>query len=135
MKHSKTLKIISLCASAMFLLSGCSLFGKNDSEKAAEAEAKKTTVQMQQNDYMGGVLRTRALKDHVLSIMENMKSNNIIIRNDSPNSYWTTNGYQDFVSTFMTNPISCAKGSISSKDLHTCPMRCGCSASGGSLLE
>ena len=101
MKHSK---ILCVSLAAILLLSGCS-FGNNDAKKAAAAEAKKTTAEIQQNDYRGGVLRTYALKTHVLSIMENMKSNNTTIRNDSPNSYWTTNGYQDFVSTFMTNPI------------------------------
>ncbi len=100
MKHSKI--ITSICLFAVLSISGCSLGGSSDDEAA---DAYMATIEIQQNDYRGGVLRTYALKDHVLSIMENMKSNNTVIRSDSPNSYWTTNGYQDFVSTFMTNPI------------------------------
>lgn len=94
-----------MCVASMLTLSGCSLFSGNEDVEAAAEEARVATAEIQQNDYRGGVLRTCALKNHVLSIMENMKSNNTTIRSDSPNSYWTTNGYQDFVSTFMTNPI------------------------------
>lgn len=63
------------------------------------------TIEIRQNDYRGGITRTYALQWNVLNIMESMKRNNIVVREDNPNSYWTVNGYQDFVSTFLTSPI------------------------------
>ena len=66
----------------------------------------KTGQELQQNDYRGGVIRTLTLKDSVLNVMEQMKSNNTAVRETSPNSYWTADGYQDFVSTFWTHQSS-----------------------------
>lgn len=40
-----------------------------------------------------------------MNVMEQMKSNNTAVRETSPNSYWTADGYQDFVSTFLDTPI------------------------------
>lgn len=89
------------------LLTGCdSLPTGTETESTENAVALDTaTREIRQNDYRGGVIRTVALQQNVLNIMEGMKRNNIVVREDNPNSFWTTNGYQDFVSTFLTTPI------------------------------
>jgi hypothetical protein len=62
-------------------------------------------IELQQSDYRGGIKRTSALKSTILNIVESMKVNNDIVRQDSPNSFWTTDGYQDFVSTLLDTSI------------------------------
>lgn len=77
---------------------------QNAEEQVAQAEAR-ATQELQQNDYRGAYTRTENLKDNVLKTMENMKSNNITLRTDNPNSFWTTEGYQDFVVNFLSTSI------------------------------
>ena len=97
-------KSMTLALLSAFLLTSC-----NSEPNAPAANTSNVidvaTKEIQQNDFRGGVMRTYALQKNVLSIMESRKRNNIVIREDNPNSYWTTNGYQDFVSTFLTTPI------------------------------
>ena len=100
-------RIVAFCLSAFVFLTGC-----NGTISETQTENAETTVtidtatrEIRQNDFRGGVIRTVALHSNVLTIMESMKRNNIVVREDNPNSYWTTNGYQDFVSTFLTAPI------------------------------
>lgn len=104
---NKVIRILALGMAAVVLLTGCS-----QSEAASDVQAEAAPVvidtatrEIQQNDFRGGVMRTLALQTTVLGIMENMKRNNIVVREDNPNSYWTTDGYQDFVSTFLATPI------------------------------
>ena len=104
---NKVIRILALGMAAVVLLTGCS-----QSEAASDVQAEAAPVvidtatrEIQQNDFLGGVMRTLALQTTVLGIMENMKRNNIVVREDNPNSYWTTDGYQDFVSTFLATPI------------------------------
>lgn len=92
-----------LILSSCVLMTGCEKSTKEPAEQASVLDV--ATIEIRQNDYRGGVIRTYALQSNVLNIMEGMKRNNIVIREDNPNSYWTTNGYQDFVSTFLTSPI------------------------------
>lgn len=105
----KSIKAIlaTVLSSAMLLtLTGCGK--KSAEEQAAEQKAKEEAVfrkELTQNDYRGGIIRTSALKTNILAIMQEMKANNQIIRQDSPNSYWTTDGYQDFVSTFLSTDV------------------------------
>ena len=92
----------ALLLSSALLMTGCDKAGQNASgTQAADGELDTATKEIRQNDYRGGVKRTKALQTNVLAVMDQMKSNNTIIRQDSPNSFWTTDGYQDFVSTFL----------------------------------
>lgn len=91
-----------LATGMVFSLAGCGSAKNNTREQAT---VDKMGQELQQNDYRGGIIRTLTLKDSVLNVMEEMKSNNTIIRESSPNSYWTADGYQDFVSTFLDTSI------------------------------
>lgn len=88
----------ALCASLM--ISMCSCASKRNSKDNLE-----TGKILQQNDYMGTIFRTMKLKENTLSVIDEMKSNNSTIRADSPNSYWNTDGYQDFVIDFLNQKI------------------------------
>lgn len=102
-KWNKRIASAVLAVGLTFSLVGC---GSSSAGTQAQNDATdKTGQELQQNDYRGGVIRTLTLKDSVLNVMEQMKSNNTTIRETSPNSYWTADGYQDFVSTFLDTPI------------------------------
>lgn len=58
-----------------------------------------------QNDYRGGVMRADVVKNTVLKTIDTLKKGNIAIRSDNPNSYWTAEGYQDFVANFFSTSI------------------------------
>lgn len=92
-----------LLAASTLALTGCEVGGNTGSNESEVLDI--TTKELRQNDYRGGVVRTQTLQAGVVNIMEGMKVNNTIIRQDSPNSYWTADGYQDFVSTFLTAAI------------------------------
>jgi len=99
-------KVISSSLVALMCFSLVACGGETQSEQAQQkAVEDMATKELQQNDYRGGVKRTLALQEHVLNVMENMKSNNTLIRSNSPNTFWTAEGYQDFVSTFLDTPI------------------------------
>ena len=100
-KLYKALSVIAIVSA--LTLTGCDNIGSGS--EANENVVDAATREMRQNDYRGGVMRTGALQANVLSVMEEMKANNVIIRQDSPNSFWTTDGYQDFVSTFLDTII------------------------------
>lgn len=103
-KIAAAMALIMLFSSAA--LTGCGEKDSSTSQKSADEQVLDTaTLEVRQNDYRGGVMRTYALKDNVLKIMENMKQNNTIIRTNSPNSFWTTDGYQDFVVNFLSAAI------------------------------
>lgn len=89
-----------------FALTGCGSNNKSSTEINAQEQALDTaTREIRQNDYRGGVMRTHALQDSILKVMEDMKQNNVVIRADSPNSFWTADGYQDFVVNFLSIAI------------------------------
>ena len=92
--------ILSLLLVILLISTSCS---SDISAESSNIDAY--TLELQMNDYRGGVIRTYLLKDTVLAIMDDMKRNNNVVREDNPNTYWTTNGYQDFVSTFLTSNI------------------------------
>lgn len=100
MRKLSTIFLAVLCA---VMLTGCD--SGTTSKENTSAVIDAATRENRQNDYRGGVIRTLSLKTNVLAIMDGMKSNNDIIRDGNPNSFWTTNGYQDFVATFLTAPI------------------------------
>lgn len=102
---NKMKKITAFLCAAILTVSftGC---GNKGAEQEAANNAEAVEMQeLRQSDYRGGVKRTLALKDIVLDTMDTMKANNNIIRQSSPNSFWTTDGYQDFVSTFLDEYI------------------------------
>lgn len=102
----KICKTMAAALASVILLTGCSNTNNTQTTDAPDVTAIDTaTKEIRQNDFRGGVMRTYALQNNVLAIMESMKRNNIVVREDNPNSYWTTSGYQDFVSTFLTTPI------------------------------
>lgn len=107
MKRPKILNAVlaAVVAISTLTLSGCDLLGSNNSTATQGETLDTATRELRQNDYRGGVIRTQTLQSSVINIMEGMKVNNTIIRQDSPNSYWTADGYQDFVSTFLNIAI------------------------------
>jgi hypothetical protein len=76
-----------------------------EAQQQAEQEEARYTSELKQNDYRGGVQRCGVLKSDVLEVIENMKANNITVREDNPNGFWNVDGYQDFVSTFLTTSV------------------------------
>lgn len=97
---SKTKRIFAVMLAAVMAVS-MTACGK-DKQQTAEQEALSVELQeLRQSDYRGGVKRAIAIKDNILEMMEDMKANNVTIRQTSPNSFWTVDGYQDFVSTFL----------------------------------
>lgn len=98
---SKTKRIFAIMLAAVMAVS-MSACGKNAEQQSAEQAAISQELrELQQSDYRGGVMRTEAIKDNVIELMESMKMNNVTIRQSSPNSFWTVDGYQDFVSTLF----------------------------------
>lgn len=104
-------KIIAVLMAAMLgatMLTGC---GKSNNAAQVDengnpiAQIDRKTMEMQQNDYRGGITRMQAVQASVIEVMETMKGNNVIIREDSPNSFWSNKDYQDFVATFLDTPI------------------------------
>ena len=85
--------LLIIIAVIVLTLSACT------DKKTAQANNATTldteTRELRQNDYRGGVKRTHAIQQGVLNVMESMKANNITIRSDNPNSFWTKEGYQD----------------------------------------
>lgn len=103
-KIAKSITAFSIIAVIAVSFSGCQKSGNtsSDTNVTENGEVIDTeTQEIRQNDYRGGITRTKALQTSVLKIMEDMKANNTVIRQDSPNSFWTADGYQDFVSTFL----------------------------------
>lgn len=114
MKKTSKRKIMSivcalLCCSSMMMFTGCGGTKQTPEEIQAEEQAKKAEArynnELKQNDYRGGVQRCGVLKSEILNVMENMKANNVTVREDNPNGFWNVDGYQDFVSTFLTSSI------------------------------
>lgn len=100
----KTNKILtSALTLALFVsLTACSVAGgENQATNTVPVEVQE----LSQCDYRGGLKRTASLKENVMSVIDDMKSNNIVVRKTSPNSFWTADGYQDFVSTFLEQQI------------------------------
>ena len=91
---------ILLCLFTSFSIMGC---GKE--EEVVSEEELTISNELKQNDYRGGLLRALSLKDSVMKIVDDMKANNKVIREDNPNSYWVSKNYQDFVNTMLTIPI------------------------------
>ena len=74
-----------------------------DIKELCEGYANGT--ELLQNDYRGGIMRSDVVKNAVLKTIDTSKQGNVTIRSDNPNSYWTAEGYQDFVANFFSTPI------------------------------
>lgn len=98
-----------LCCTSMIAFTGCGGTKQTPEQIQAEEQAKQAEArynnELKQNDYRGGVQRCGVLKSEILSVMEDMKANNVTVREDNPNGFWNVDGYQDFVSTFLTSSI------------------------------
>ena len=94
-------RMIASILSVSMVFSFASCGKKTEAEIAAETATKEIRL----NDYRGGYCRTEAIKNNIVGLMENMKENNTAIRSENPNSYWTRDGYQDFVTNFLNNEI------------------------------
>lgn len=101
----KKIKRIMAITAAVLMATSMVSCGKSGSTASGEEQLDTATMEIRQNDYRGGVTRTFALQDSVLNVMETMKSNNVTIRSDSPNSFWTNDAYQDFVVNFLNAQI------------------------------
>lgn len=106
----KRKKFLSLMLACMMM---CSVTACNSAEKATVAEEQQKQQatdelamrEIRMNDYLGGTRRTLALKENILALVDTMKSNNAIIRENSPDTFWSKDGYQDFVTNFMNSNI------------------------------
>ena len=98
-RKSLKIKVLSLALAVTMAFSGCTIKGKD--KKGTNNGIDDATKQIQENDYHGGVTRALALKTAILNIIDGMKENNNSIRQANPNDFWTQDGYQDFVSTFL----------------------------------
>lgn len=91
----------TLAVLAALILCCAGFTGCGNQQKQVDTVA----IEIKQNDYKGGIVRAEVLQSAVLDIMENMKANNQTIRESSPNSFWTTDGYQDFVVNFLNSKM------------------------------
>ena len=101
-------KAIALFAAMMLAvtaLTGCNNASQDINAQQELAAANRKTMEMKQNDYRGGITRMKAIQGSIIKVMDTMKGNNTIIREDNPNSFWYTEGYQDFVATFLDIPL------------------------------
>lgn len=99
-------RTLAIAMSSFMLISMAGCKQQPTEEELAQQKAEATAAkEIKQNDYRGSVKRTLAIKDEVISLLDTMKSNNIVLREDSPNSFWNMEGYQDFVSTFLDYEI------------------------------
>ncbi|MCM1231591.1 MAG: hypothetical protein NC489_15850 [Ruminococcus flavefaciens] len=106
MKKKTPIIIIAALVLAAVTMTGCGNKNENGKSTTVQEEILDTaTKEIRQNDYRGGIMRTYALQDSILKVMEDMKQNNTVIRADSPNSFWTADGYQDFVVNFLSIAI------------------------------
>lgn len=102
----KIKRIACLALSIISILSfaGCESSTSAEDADKANAEAR-LAMELKQNDYRGGIVRMQALQNSVLKVLDTMKSNNVALRQESPNSFWSADMYQDFVATFLNIPI------------------------------
>lgn len=89
---------------ALALLVSCLILGATFTscgKKTEEVSQVEYTPNELLNDYRGGMYRSIALENKVLDILNYMRSNNEKIREITPNNFWNTEGYQEFVEEFI----------------------------------
>jgi hypothetical protein len=94
--------LAGLLSVACIMMTGCN--GSGTQEQSSET-LDTATIEIRQNDYRGGVIRTQAISSAVLSVVETMKQNNLIVRQDQPNTFWSSDDYQDFVMNFLNSSL------------------------------
>lgn len=100
----KKMLAVMLAMSMVVATTGCTIGGKSNNT-TTENVIDQETKELRQNDYRGGMIRLLTLKSLTLDVLTDMKSNNDAIRVDSPNAYWSKDGFEDFVSTFLESDI------------------------------
>lgn len=102
----KTNKYLKKAISALLIVSSAvSLTACTSPLKKDKEEAQVSNPEIQQNDYRGGIMRTKALKQLVENTINTCKEKNTSIRKDNPNSFWDSEGYKDFVSNFLSSSV------------------------------
>ena len=104
----KNKKILAFLLASMMCISMTACNKKeelSEEELAAQAAIEQENKEILMNDYRGGVKRTLALKNSILELVDTMKANNVTVRESNPNSFWSKDDYQDFVTNFMNTDI------------------------------
>lgn len=102
----KTNKYLKKAISALLIVSSAvSLTACTSPLKKDKEETQVSNPEIQQNDYRGGIMRTKALKQLVENTINTCKEKNTSIRKDNPNSFWDSEGYKDFVSNFLSSSV------------------------------
>lgn len=94
-------KQILAAATAIMMLMSFSACGNKKEEVVVDTLGDE----LRMSDYRGGVLRTAVLQAKLTGVIDEMKTNNVILRQDAPYDFWTTDGYQEFVSTILDTPL------------------------------
>ena len=98
-------KLLALLLAGMMCMSVTACNKKeelSEEELAAQAAIEQENKEILMNDYRGGIKRTLALKDNILELVDTMKTNNVTVRENNPNSFWNKDDYQDFVTSRYT---------------------------------
>jgi hypothetical protein len=98
-------KILAGLLSVACIVTGATGCTKSGSQENAGEVLDTATIEIRQNDYRGGVKRTEAIGSAVLSLVETMKQNNAVVREDQPNTFWSSEDYQDFVMNFLNSSL------------------------------
>lgn len=93
----KLTKALALFLSMTFVLGtvGC----------GSATEEAVTNLEVQHNDYRGGILRATTIGENVMKVVSSFKKKNAEIEKNNPNTYWSSKDYQEFVTTFLNNKI------------------------------
>lgn len=102
----KTNKYLKKAISALLIVSSAvSLTACTSPLKKDKEETQVSNPEIQQNDYRGGIMRTKALKQLVENTINTCKEKNTSIRKENPNSFWDSEGYKNFVSNFLSSSL------------------------------
>jgi len=98
----RSILAMTLVIAMLIALTGCTIGGK---KPVQTDELDEATRELRQNDYRGGIVRLTTIRDMALDTIKDMKANNDTVRSDIPNGYWTQDGFQDFVTTFLESQL------------------------------
>lgn len=102
----KTIKFISIMMASLLCLSvvGCA---SKEEKQAQIVEQQKTTaagLEVNQNDYRGGYMRTQAIKKKVIEVLNNFNaSQNKEIIQQNPSNYWNDENFLYFDTNFLVS--------------------------------
>ena len=85
-------------------LAGC---GKQplDTQTVIDNADDIETIEVNQNDYRGGIKRIEAIRGNVLNIVNGFNEKNFEIQAEFPCSYWSSEEYQYFIAHFINGEI------------------------------